>query len=183
MRVTSGMHLGCSLLLPVGTVNSVQTLKVKLLASFGMKQPITFDPYCSEATAAAAGVKLVSLDELMENADFVSVHCPLNDATKGLIGKDQFAKIKTGSYLLNTARGGIVDEDALAEALSSGKLAGAALDCFAAEPVLEPQPLTKRPGFVAAPHCIGYGAAFCGRNLHSRMPLDPTHVRLKRTRV
>lgn len=130
-----------------------------LLAPFGMAELIAYDPFCKESVAKAAGVRLVSLDELMETADFISIHCPLNDATRGLIGAEQLAKVKPGSFLINTARGGIVDEAALAEALASGKLAGAALDCFEAEPVLEPNtPLTKFPGLISAPHCIGWTA-------------------------
>ena len=68
----------------------------KLLAPFGMNQMLAFDPFCKPEVAAAFGVKLVSLDELCKQADFLSVHCPLNDATRGLIGKEQFNLMKDG---------------------------------------------------------------------------------------
>jgi phosphoglycerate dehydrogenase-like enzyme len=83
---------------------------IALLEPFGMKPMVAFDPFCSPEVAAGLGVKLVSLDELCAQADFVSIHCPLNEKTRGLIGKAQFDQMKQGSYLINTARGGIVDE-------------------------------------------------------------------------
>jgi phosphoglycerate dehydrogenase-like enzyme len=83
---------------------------IALLQPFGMKPTIAFDPFCPAEVAAGLGVKLVSLDELCAQADFVSIHCPLNETTRGLIGKAQFDQMKQGSYLINTARGGIVDE-------------------------------------------------------------------------
>ena len=87
----------CSLSLSISTgFGGIAQATVKLLAPFGMKQMIAFDPYCKPEVAAAFGVKLVSLDELCEQADFVSVHCPLNDGTRGLIGKAQFDKMKDG---------------------------------------------------------------------------------------
>ena len=115
-----------------------------------------------------------SLDELLAEADFVSVHCPLTEATRGLLGARELAKMKRGSYLINTARGGIVDEAALLAELQNGggRIAGAALDCFAVEPLApgHVHPLFAHPNVVAAPHCIGWteelfrdiGAAACG---------------------
>lgn len=130
---------------------------MQLLSSFGMAQPVAYDPFCPPSIAEAAGVRLVSLDELLRTADFVSVHCPLNDKTRGLIGKDELAKMKPDAYLLNTARGGIVDETALLEILKADRIAGVALDCFEKEPVLEKNPpLTQFPQVITAPHCIGW---------------------------
>ena len=86
---------------------------VGLLSGFGMKTPLAFDPYLDPRAADEAGVRLVGLDELLAEADFVSIHCPLTDQTRGLIGRRELALMKPDAYLINTARGGIVDEDAL----------------------------------------------------------------------
>ncbi|MFW6293261.1 MAG: NAD(P)-dependent oxidoreductase [Spirochaetota bacterium] len=124
---------------------------IGLLAGFGMKPPLVFDPYLSESDAKAIGVRKVDLPELLGESDYVSVHCPLTDETRGLIGADELAAMKPGAYLINTARGGIVDEDALEAALKNGPIAGAALDCFAEEPVTSPSRFTGCENVVLAP--------------------------------
>lgn len=129
---------------------------LKLLANWGMNQPLVFDPFIDEATAAAAGARKVTLDELLRQSDFVSIHCPLTEQTRNLIGAPQLALMRPGAYLINTARGGIVDETALHAALKDGRLAGAALDCFAQEPVLTPPPLAEFDNVLFAPHCIAW---------------------------
>ncbi|MBS0663696.1 MAG: hydroxyacid dehydrogenase [Verrucomicrobia bacterium] len=129
---------------------------LQLLAGWGMKPPLVFDPFIDAAAAARAGARLVSLDELLRESDFVSLHCPLTEQTRGLIGAAQLARMKPTAYLINTARGGIVDEAALYEALKSGRLAGAALDCFAVEPVVTPPPLAELDNVLLAPHCIAW---------------------------
>ena len=129
---------------------------LQLLANWGMKQPLVFDPFVDDATAGRLGARKVSLDELMRESDFVSIHCPLTEQTRGLIGAAQLALMKPGSYLLNTARGGIVDETALYEALKAGRLAGAALDCFAQEPVVTTPKLAELDNVLFAPHCIAW---------------------------
>jgi phosphoglycerate dehydrogenase-like enzyme len=86
----------------------------------------------------------------------VSVHCPLTEQTRGLIGRREIGMMKPSSYLLNTARGGIVDEDGLYDALKSGKLAGAALDCFAEEPVTKPHRFGELENVILAPHSIAW---------------------------
>lgn len=129
---------------------------IRLLANWGMKQPLVFDPFIDEAAAAKAGVRKVSLDELLRSADFVSIHCPLTEQTRGLIGAPQFALMRPDAYLINTARGGIVDEVALYAALKSHRIAGAALDCFALEPVLTPPLLAELDNILFAPHCIAW---------------------------
>lgn len=129
---------------------------VKLLDGFGMKPPIAFDPMLPQSAFDAIGVRSVSLEELMQTSDFVSIHCPLNEKTRGLIGPDQLNLMKPDAYLLNTARGGIVDEDALYDLLKTGRIAGAALDCFAVEPVVTPSRFGDLENVVLAPHSIAW---------------------------
>jgi phosphoglycerate dehydrogenase-like enzyme len=129
---------------------------VRLLAGFGMKQPLAFDPFLNPDFAGPLGVRLVGLDELLANADFVSLHCPLTEQTRGLIGERELALMKADAYLINAARGGIVDEDALDTALRNGQLAGAALDCFAQEPVTRPHRFGEFDNVLLAPHCIAW---------------------------
>ncbi|MSU64281.1 MAG: hydroxyacid dehydrogenase [Pedosphaera sp.] len=129
---------------------------IELLRGFGMNQPLAFDPFLSAEKAAEQGVQLVSLEELFRQADFVSIHCPLTETTRGLIGARELALMKPDAYLLNTARGGIVDEDALFEALKSGRIAGAALDCFAHEPVTAPHRFGELDNVLLAPHSIAW---------------------------
>lgn len=99
-----------------------------------------------------AGVTMVTLEELLARSDFVSVHVALNDGTRGLLDKKRIALMKADSVLVNTARGGIVDEAALAAALSSGRLAAAGIDVFEQEPVAMDNPLLALPNVVVAPH-------------------------------
>ena len=127
---------------------------IRLLSIFGMNPPIAFDPFVDSATADELGVELVTLDELMGRADFVSVHCPLNDQTRGLIGSREISLMKPEAYLINTARGGIVDEGPLCDALKNGRIAGAGLDVFANEPLTELHPLAELDNVIMAPHSI-----------------------------
>jgi phosphoglycerate dehydrogenase-like enzyme len=129
---------------------------LELLATWGMNQPLAFDPFVDPVAAANLGVRLVELDELMRTSDFVSIHCPLTDKTRGLIGRRELALMKPDAYLINTARGGIVDEDALYEALEQDRIAGAALDCFATEPVTEPSRFGEFENVMLAPHSIAW---------------------------
>lgn len=129
---------------------------ISLLRGFGMKPPIAFDPFLPQAVFDSLGVRSVSLEELLQSADFVSIHCPLNDKTRGLIGARELKLMKPDSYLLNTARGGIVDEDALYEVLVNHRIAGAALDCFDVEPVTEPHAFRDLDNVLLAPHSIAW---------------------------
>jgi D-3-phosphoglycerate dehydrogenase len=118
--------------------------------AFGMEL-IGYDPFVSQDRARAMGVRLVSMEELVAQADFVSIHTPKTPETVGLFGRDLLAKAKPGIRIVNTARGGIVDEDALAEAMRDGIVAGAGLDVFEKEPCTE-SPLFELPGVVVSPH-------------------------------
>ena len=93
---------------------------------FGVNPPLTLDPYVSNDVGKSVSPKLVPLDDLMTQAAFVSVHCPLTEATHGLIGAEQIVCMKPTAYLINTARGGIVDEDAVYDVLKNKLIAGAA---------------------------------------------------------
>jgi D-3-phosphoglycerate dehydrogenase len=109
------------------------------------------DPYVTAEQAAHHGIDLVDLDTLLAGADVVSVHVPLNRATRGLIGRDAIAKMKPGALLLNVARGGIVDEQAVADSLAAGRLGGAAVDVFDREPPTD-SPLLDAPNTLLTPH-------------------------------
>jgi D-3-phosphoglycerate dehydrogenase len=113
---------------------------------------IAFDPIVSEERAERLGVDLVTLDELFERADVISVHVPLTDTTRGLIGREAFKKTKRGVLIINAARGGIVDEQALLEAIESGQCGGAALDVFEKEPPPKDHPLLQREEVIFTPH-------------------------------
>jgi len=129
---------------------------VELLKGWGMNSPIAFDPFANPAAAGQLGVRLVPLEELLKASDFVSVHCPLTEQTRNLIGPRELGLMKPDAYLLNTARGGIVDEDALYEALKSKRVGGAALDCFAEEPVTKPSRFGEFDNVILAPHSIAW---------------------------
>jgi D-3-phosphoglycerate dehydrogenase len=111
-----------------------------------------YDPFVSPEVAKERGIELVSLDELLSKSDFVTIHTPLTKETYHLLNKERISKMKKGAYLINCARGGIVDENALYEALVSGHLAGAALDVFEKEPVPPDYPLLKLDNVVVTPH-------------------------------
>jgi len=151
------LYMGCELrdrTLGVVGFGGIGRELVRLLSSFGMHPPLVFDPYVDQASAAQAGVQLVELDELLSTADFVSLHCPENDETRNLISSEQIALMKPDAYLLNTARGGIVNEDALYEALQQQRIAGAALDCFVGEPIDSPSRFAELDNVLLAPHSI-----------------------------
>ncbi|HPP76066.1 MAG TPA: NAD(P)-dependent oxidoreductase, partial [Armatimonadota bacterium] len=98
------------------------------------------------------GVQLVSLDELLAQSDYISLHLPKTRDTEGLIGAEQISKMKDGIRIINVARGGIIDEFALAEALKSGKVAGAAVDVYSTEPISQDNPLLKASNIITTPH-------------------------------
>jgi D-3-phosphoglycerate dehydrogenase len=112
---------------------------------------LAYDPFLSEERAVHLGVTKVELDELLRRADFITLHTPLTEKTKNILSRENLAKTKKGVRIINCARGGLVDEEALVEMLKSGQVAGAALDVFAVEPATD-NPLLGLPNVVATPH-------------------------------
>jgi len=119
--------------------------------AFGMRV-VAFDPYLTDERADELRVERTSLDEVVAQADVLSLHTPLTDDTRGMIDGQVIARMKSGGFLVNVARGGLVDEAALSRALVDGQLAGAALDVYAEEPLAADSPLREAPNLVLTPH-------------------------------
>ncbi|MGH3396631.1 MAG: phosphoglycerate dehydrogenase [Streptosporangiaceae bacterium] len=131
-------------------LGKIGVLVAERLAAFGMTV-IAYDPYVAAARAGQLGVRLVTLPELLAEADFISVHLPRTAETTGLLGDRELRQVKPGVRIVNAARGGIVDEAALASAISEGRVAGAALDVYATEPPAD-SPLLRMDRVVVTPH-------------------------------
>lgn len=131
----------------LGRIGSAVARKAQ---SLGMAV-VAYDPFISREADLSSGFRNVDLNALLEEADFITVHTPLTGETRGLIGKDALARMKSGARLINCARGGIIDEAALFEALRDGQIAGAAFDVFEKEPASD-SPLLGLDNFIATPH-------------------------------
>ncbi|MDP9066875.1 MAG: phosphoglycerate dehydrogenase [Actinomycetota bacterium] len=146
----SGVELYGKTLGVIG-LGRVGTLVAQRASSFGMRL-IAYDPYVAPARAQQMGVTLIdSVADLCSRADFITIHMPKTPETLGLIGAKELENVKPGVRIINTARGGLVDEDALVDALQSGRVAGAGIDVFADEPVTD-HPLFKLSNVVVTPH-------------------------------
>ncbi len=141
----NGKVLGIIGLGRIGNIVAERALCLKM-------QVLAYDPFVTPDHASKKGIELVSLDELYKRADFITIHTPLTKETHHLLNKEAFAKMKKGVYIINCARGGIIDEEALHEAILSGKVAGAALDVFEKEPVSVDHPLLQLDQVIATPH-------------------------------
>jgi phosphoglycerate dehydrogenase-like enzyme len=113
------------------------------------------DPLMERAAIEAAGAQKVGYVELLERSDVASFHVRLNEQTRGMFGREQLDVVKIGAQIINTARGGVCDEDALLEGLQSGVIGGVALDAFAQEPLLSDHPLRAHPRAILTPHIAG----------------------------
>ena len=137
-------------------LGNVGTRLAKMCRAALDMQVLAFDPYVTPTRAADLGVELVSdLTPLLEAADVISVHTPLTTETRGIIGAAALARMKPTAILINCARGGLVDEAALLEALKNNRLAGAGLDTWATEPTPTDHPLLQLENVVATPHIAG----------------------------
>jgi D-3-phosphoglycerate dehydrogenase / 2-oxoglutarate reductase len=123
--------------------------------AFGIKV-ISYDPFAKPEVFKAAGVEGVDLDTLLKTSDYVSVHAPLLPATRGMLNAATFSKMKKGAYVVNTARGPLIDERDLIAALDSGHVGGAGLDVVAAEPLAKDSPLLGRDNVIISPHTAFY---------------------------
>jgi D-3-phosphoglycerate dehydrogenase len=151
LRRLEGQILG---LIGFGNIPRALVPKAK---AFGLKV-ITHDPYVPADVVKAFGVESTSFEDLLAHSDFVSIHAPLLPSTRGLMNAAAFARMKKGAFLVNTARGPLIDEAALVAALDSGRLAGVALDVVAAEPLAGDSPLLGRGNVILTPHTAFYSA-------------------------
>jgi D-3-phosphoglycerate dehydrogenase len=119
--------------------------------AFGMPV-IVYDPYLTDERADELGVELLGLDDVLDLCDFISIHVPLTEETRGICGRDAFKRMKPTAFVVNASRGGVLDEEALAEALVNGEIAGAALDVYQDEPLPADSPLRDAPNLVLTPH-------------------------------
>ncbi len=136
-------------------IGHIGTRVAELCGGLLRMRVLACDPYLSADEVKARGAEKVELDQLLAQSDFVTVHCPRSAETFGMIGAAQFARMKSGAFYLNTARGGIHDEDALADALSKKQIAGAGIDVFLVEPPPATHPLLQFDNVIASPHIAG----------------------------
>ena len=118
---------------------------------------VAYDPYVTSARAQQLGVQLVTLDELIEQSDFITIHMPKTPETTGMIGIEEFRRMKRSAYVVNVARGGLIDEEALFKALTTGEIAGAGVDVFTTEPPVEDgsaRLLLDLPNVIVTPHLV-----------------------------
>ncbi|MYL32037.1 C-terminal binding protein [Pontibacillus yanchengensis] len=138
----------------IGFGNIARTVAEKAKV-FGL-EIVTYDPFLTDEDAIRAGVTSVEWEELFQQADFLSIHVPLNEQTRGLVGKAEFSLMKHTATLVNTARGPIVDEEALVAALENNDFAGAALDVLETEPIRADHPMLKMNQVLLTPHISWY---------------------------
>ena len=179
--------IGCSLTgKTIGTIGlgNIGADFVKLIAGFEPARCLAFDPHCPPDRAAACGVELVDLDTLLAESDFVGIHCLLNEETRGLVGQRELDLMKPTAFLVNTARGAIVDQRALTQALKERHIRGAALDVFEVEPIEMDDPILELDNLIPLPHSIagtqevllGNGRGACQAVLDVFHGQAPQHV-------
>jgi D-3-phosphoglycerate dehydrogenase / 2-oxoglutarate reductase len=168
IRRIEGTVLG---LLGFGNIPRLVAPKAK---AFGMKV-IAFDPYAKPELFKNAGVESVDFDTLLKTADYISVHAPHTPQTRGMVNADAFAKMKKGAYIVNTARGPLIDEPALIAALDSGQVGGAGLDVVAVEPLAKDSPLLGRDNVIITPH-TGFYSIEALDELQSKCASDVARV-------
>lgn len=173
-RQVTGVELAGKTLGIIG-LGAIGKSVASLAAAIGM-QVVAFDPFPDEEFASGHGVGLRTLSELLGQADFVTIHVALTEQTHHLIRRDTLALMKPTAYLINTSRGGVIDETDLADALTTGALAGAALDVLDSEPPTPMHPLLHAPGVIITPHIAGATAE--ARALSSHTAADQVIAQL-----
>jgi phosphoglycerate dehydrogenase-like enzyme len=151
---SSGGSIGCALSLGIIGLGRIGAAMARVAAAFEM-EVLAWSPNLTEEHAAQAGARLVAKDALLAAADIVTLHLVLGERSRGVIGRDELARMKTTAWLVNTSRGPLIEEAALLEALAAGRIAGAALDVYDIEPMPPAHPLRQLPNVVLTPH-IGY---------------------------
>jgi phosphoglycerate dehydrogenase-like enzyme len=160
---TSGVGLKGQVFGLVGLGN-IGSEVFRLLRCFEPKRMLACDPYATQEHAAELGVELVDLPTVFKESDFLTVICPLNDETRGMIGAELLSLMKPTAYFINAARGGIVKEAELITILQEGKIAGAGIDVFEQEPTPADNPLFKLDNVIVTPHAIAWGDDVYGTN-------------------
>ncbi|NDV00493.1 hydroxyacid dehydrogenase [Pseudoroseicyclus tamaricis] len=162
----SGLELAGSTIGLMG-IGSIARATARMAQGLGLKV-VAYDPYADPAQFEAIGAgRCESFEELASRSNILSLHCPLTDQTRGIVNAEALARMPEGSFVINTARGGLIDEAALVAAVQSGHIAGAGLDSFATEPPGEGHPFFAEPRIVVTPHIGGVTAeanARVGRN-------------------
>jgi D-3-phosphoglycerate dehydrogenase len=136
-------------------IGNVGTRLAEMCSGLFRMRVLAYDPYLTAEEIAARGAQKVELDELLRNADYVSINCPLTETSRGLMGEVQFALMQPHAYFITTARGFIHDEDALLAALRAKKIAGAGLDVWSKEPPPHDHPLMQFDNVLVSPHTAG----------------------------
>jgi D-3-phosphoglycerate dehydrogenase len=152
----------------------IPRLVVPKAQAFGMKV-IAYDPYVKPEAFKAMNVEGVDFDTLVKTSDYVSVHAPLLPATRSMLNAGAFAKMKKGAYVVNTARGPLIDEPALIAALDAGQVGGAALDVVTAEPLAKDSPLLGRDNVIISPH-TGFYSIEALEELQTKCATDVARV-------
>lgn len=163
----------------------IPALVAEKLSGFHLRI-VAYDPYVDSEVARRVGVELVDLDTLLTESDYISVHCPLTESTRGMFDKTAFQKMKKTAFFINTARGGVVCEEDLIKALEAGELAGAALDVCEQEPIAPGNPLLHMDNVIVTPHVAWYSeeavkslqkkvAEEAARVLRGEKPLHPVN--------
>jgi phosphoglycerate dehydrogenase-like enzyme len=142
----------------IGTIGlgNIASEAMRMLAMFTPGRLVAYDPYCDAGRARKLGVEMLSLDEVLAVSDYVLINCPLNASTRGMFGARELRLMKPDAYLINTARGPIVDESALIEVLREGRIRGAALDVFEREPIDSNSPLLAMDSVILTSHSVGW---------------------------
>jgi len=151
----------------VGFGNIARCL-VRKLSSLGLKKVLVYDPYVSKEIIEASGAQKADLETVLTEADYISLHVPVTPETKGIINKKAFSLMKNSAILINTARGPLIDEEALIDALSTGKIAFAGLDTHAKEPLPADSPLLKMDNCILTDH-VGFYSDESMKELHTKI--------------